>query len=200
MDPFTIAMVGTSVLSSIFGQASAASAADRRRDAEMLGATMKFAMSEASVNLMKGANREAAGNAIGEMLRAGAAQSNDIKGQIEQATSTVQASNEGITSGRSKGRQMIALQVKGNQAVLESKSKVATSIAQITDQMDKATNELNNKLFSDYNQMAAVLTTPGAVYQGNPMEILQSGISGAAAGASIGKNMSASWKTALGIK
>lgn len=199
MDPFTIAMVGTSVVSSIFGQRSAAREADRRREAEMLGATMQYAMSEASVNLMKGANREAAGNAIGEMLRAGAAQSNQVKGQIEQATSTLQASNEGITSGRSKGRQMVALQVQGTKAVLESKSKVATSIAQITDQMDKATNELNNKLFSDYNQMAAVLTTPGAIYQGNPMEILQSGISGLQTSASLSKNMPKDMKKLFGI-
>lgn len=178
------------IAGAIEGQQMAQAAANKARAQEMQGAKGAYAMTEASVNLQKGANREAAMNAIGELLRVGAAQDNRVKKEIEAVTSTMSASNEGITSGRSKGRQMIALQVKGTQAVLESKSQTAGSISQITDQMDKASNDLNNKLLSDWQQMATVLSTPTAVYHGSNLQIIQGGMAGASQGASIGSMFS----------
>ena len=178
----------------IMEQRAAAKAADRRRKAEIAGAKSQYAMTEASVNLMKGTNREAAANTIMEVLRAGAAQDKRVKGAVQEASSTMSASNEGLTSGRSKGRQMVALQVEGTQAVLESKSKTAGTIVQITDQMDKATNDLNNKLLSDWQKMATVLTQPGEGYRGSDMAIVSAGISGARSGASFGASMATAVK------
>ena len=135
---------------------------------------------------MKAVNREVAGNLIQETMRAGAGQNQDVRDEITRAASTLSAQSEGLTSGRSKGRQMVELQVKGNKALQASKSQTSSMINNITDQMDAKTNELNNKLIAAHQEMATVLSTPGAVYQQNPMEVVQAGFQGAQAGASIG--------------
>ena len=176
-----------SLVSNISAQRAAAKAADRARLAEAKGAMMQYATAENAANIMKRANLEASYNATYEVMRAGAAQNQDVRDAVQKAESSVLASKEGLTSGRSQGRQMVSLQVKGNEALQKSKSQAATMISQITDAQDKATNDLNNKLFANYNSMVTTLLNPGAVYQGSNMAIVSAGVSGAAQGASLGK-------------
>ncbi len=185
MSYLAVGVASVSVISSVMGQSAAAKQADRARTAEMSGARMNFASTENSVNIMKAANRESTIGALGEVARVGAEQNRRVKAEITTVTSTAVASSEGLTSGRSKGRQMVALQVKGNQAVQDSKSETSSMMNQIVEAQDKATNDLNNKLFTAHQQMATVLSTPGATYQGNVGETISAGIGGAAAGASL---------------
>jgi len=183
--PIIIAMAAISMISSIQGQAAAAREADRKRSAEIAGAKTGFLATQSSVNIMKRANRESSFNAINEALRAGAEQDRIVKAEIEVAGSKLKASSEGLTSGRSVGRQAVSLYVQGNKAVQQSKSQTASVINQITDQQDSMTNELNNRLLTSYQQMTAVLTTPGNIYQGNNGEVLSAGVQGASSGVSL---------------
>jgi len=151
----------------------------------MAGALSQYNSSEASINLMKALGRETTLNAVAEASRAGGAANQDVRDKVQEAKSTTTAKSEGLTSGRSAGRKMIALQVEGNKILQDSKDKTSKMMIQIVDAQDAKTNELNQKLFNNYQEMATVLTTPGAIYQGSPLEVVSAGISGAAAGASL---------------
>ena len=183
-------MAVVSMGSSIMGAKAAAKEADRRRAAEIAGAKLNYASTEAAANLMKAQNREYTANMLEEALRAGAAQNQDVREEVTRVVSSLSAQSEGLTSGRSKGRQMIDLQIKGNKALLDSKSQTASMMNKVLENQDKTTNDLNNKLVSSWQEMASVLSTPGAVYQQNPLEVVQAGISGAQQGASLGSSMS----------
>ena len=185
-----MAVAGISMGSAIMGQRAAAKEADRKRAAEILSAQLQYSATESSVNLMKNSSREQTGNVIQEALRVGAANDRKVGQQVQQVVSKVVAQSEGLTSGRSKGRQMISLYMKGNEALQESKSKTTSMVNQLADKQDQYTNDLNNKLLSAHQQMASVLTTPGNIYQGNNMAILQAGVQGAATGASLGNSFS----------
>ena len=182
------AVAGISMASAIQGQRAAAKEADRKREAEILSAQLQYSATESSVNLMKASSREQTANAIQEALRVGADNDREVNSQIQQAASTVMAQSEGLTSGRSRGRQMISLYMKGNDALQNSKSQTTSVINQMVDKQDQQTNDLNNKLLSAHQQMAAVLTTPGNIYRGSNMAILQAGVQGAATGASLGSS------------
>ena len=180
------AVAGISMASAIQGQRAAAKEADRKREAEILSAQLQYSATESSVNLMKASSREQTANAIQEALRVGADNDREVNSQIQQAASTVMAQSEGLTSGRSRGRQMISLYMKGNDALQNSKSQTTSVINQMVDKQDQQTNDLNNKLLSAHQQMAAVLTTPGNIYRGSDVAILQAGLQGASSGASLG--------------
>jgi hypothetical protein len=188
-------MGGLSLLSGIGSAKAAAKEADRRRKAEMVSAQQKYAATEASVNLMKAAGREAAYNASLEVLRAEGVQSRDIEDEIQRTTSTVQAQSEGLTSGRSKGREMLEVQIKGRQALEKSEQQGADMISKITTAQDKQSNDLNNKLLSAHQELTSVLSTPGQIYQQNVAGLIgstiSSGIQGAALGASLGGSLGA---------
>ena len=183
------AMALMSIGSSIMGGKAAAKEADRRRAAEIAGAKLNYASTEAAANLMKAQNREYTANMMQEALRAGAAQNQDVREEVTRVGSTLMAQSEGLTSGRSKGRQMVELQVKGNQILQQSKGQTVNVLNKLVEQQDKTTNDLNNKLLSSWQEMSTVLTTPGAIYQQNPLEVVQAGISGAQQGASLGSSM-----------
>ncbi len=176
-----------SIGSAVYSQMEAAEEADRRRAAEMLGAKKAYSSAESSINIMKAATREATANTITDVRRAGAGQHRDVKDKATETESTLMAQSEGLTSGRSKGREMTAQIVDGNKALLSSKSEETSMINKLVDTQDKITNDLNNKLFSSWQQMATVLTTPGATYyQGNVGDVFSAGLSGASAGHSLG--------------
>ena len=183
------AVAGISMASAIQGQRAAAKEADRKREAEILSAQLQYSATESSVNLMKASSREQTANAIQEALRVGADNDREVNSQIQQVASTVMAQSEGLTSGRSRGRQMISLYMKGNDALQNSKSQTTSVINQMVDKQDQQTNDLNNKLLSAHQQMAAVLTTPGNIYRGSDMAVLQAGVQGAATGVSLGASL-----------
>ena len=186
-------MAAVSAVSAMQGQKANAKQADRLRDQEMAGAKLSFASSQNALEIMKGANKEAAFNASLEAVRVGAAQSRETARAIEGSASTLSSQSEGLTSGRSKGRQMAALQAKGNEVMNEVKADTKNMVNQITDAADKATNDLNNQLFSAWQDMATVLTIPGStVYQSKPGEILGAAMGGASAGASFGGSFGSS--------
>jgi len=173
------------------GGQAAAKEANRRRAAEMKAAKQQFSATQDSVNLMKLAGRESLFNASEEVLRAGAESSREVRSQIQVAVSQSLASSEGITSGRSKGRQMMVLAQKGAEAVHDSKTEASNVLGQMVDAQDKQTNDLNNRLLSAHQELTAVLSTPGQVYQQNVAALVSSGISGAAQGFSLGKSIGA---------
>ncbi len=178
-------MAGLSMVSSYMQSKAQRKAADRARRAEILGAKKLYSSTENSINIMKAANREVTANLIQEALRAGAANSTTIKEDIKKVASSQVASNEGLTSGRSRGRALVSTYTKGNKLMSESKSETSSMINQLTDAKDKATADMNNQLIAAHQEMSTILTTPGAVYKQDPFAILNAGISGAASGASL---------------
>ena len=182
-------MATTSLVSGIMGGKAAAKEADRRREAEMKAAKMKFAAEQSSINIMKEAGREASLNAVSEVARAGGAQKQKIKDEVQKATSTSLANSEGVTSGRSKGRDMVSLKIKGNKVVEASKQEEANMISKITEAQDKQTNDLNNKLFGAHQQLTNVLSTPGAIYQQNVAGLVGGTINAGFSGAQLGMGL-----------
>lgn len=178
-------LAGLSMINSFMGDRAAAKEADRMRAAEMFGAKKIYSATEDSVNIMKAANRESTQNAIQEALRVGMATNVQVKQDITKIASSQAASSEGLTSGRSKGRQMVSLYTKGNKALAESKAQTSSIINQLVDEQDRATNNLNNKLISAHQEMSTILTTPGAIHRSDPLGIINAGISGAASGFSL---------------
>ena len=181
-------MAGLSLASGIMGAKGAAKEADRKRKAEMQSAKLKYGMKEANTNLQKQVLNEKTLNAQKEVLRAGAEQNRDVKKEVDKATSTLQASSEGLTSGRSGGRAMMNLQMKGAQAVHDSKTQASNQISAMVDQKDKMTNDLNSKLLGAHQELSGVLSTPGQIYQQNVAALVadtaKAGMSGASMGAS----------------
>jgi len=167
-------------------QKKLADLASDQRIAEMLGAKSKYAATESSINLMKANAREVTANAIQETLRAGAAQNQKVRDEVQKVSSSVSAKSEGLTSGRSQGRQMIEVAVTGNKVLNESKSETASMINNLTDAQDSRTNELNNSLLSSWQEMATILSTPSNAYEGDKFKMGMAGLQGAAQGASFG--------------
>ena len=145
--------------------------------AQRKAARLKFSAIEDSTNLMKSANMEASYNAVGEVLRVGSAKSRDTKEAIDTAASTTLAQSEGLTSGRSKGRQMSALYRKGNKELAKVDAKTSSIINQVIDTQDKMTNDLNNRLIGAHQELTAVLANEGTVID-STVSSIQAGLGG----------------------
>ena len=143
-----------------------------------------------SVNLMKENSRESAINAVSEVLRAGGEDARNAKRNIRGAQGKLQSRSEGLTSGRSAGRQMTALHNKGSKMLNKLQGNRDNMISKITDQMDSNTNTLNNKQIESYDNMVTVLSQehPAAA---NPM---MAAAGGALKGYQIGSSLSTSAK------
>ena len=152
--------------------------------AQRKAATLKFSSIESSTNLMKAANLENSLNMTGEALRAGAAKKGETKEAIVEATSTVSAASEGLTSGRSQGRQMVDVHVKGNKLLQKVDTQTRSMVNQITEAQDKMTNDLNNRLIGAHQDLTAVLANEGTELSSLP-GALGAGISGFGQGMSI---------------
>ena len=152
--------------------------------AQRKAATLKFSSIESSTNLMKAANLENSLNMTGEALRAGAAKKGETKEAIVEATSTVAAASEGLTSGRSQGRQMVDMHVKGNKLLQKVDTQTRSMVNQITEAQDKMTNDLNNRLIGAHQDLTAVLANEGTELSLLP-GALGAGISGFGQGMSI---------------
>ena len=167
-------------------QKKAAEQADQARLLEIAGAQSAYKSQEVATNLMKAVNREQTDNAINEALRAGASKEREVEAEIEKVTSKSLAASEGLTSGRSQGRAMAALQIEGNKALAKTESETTSMINSLVDAKDKAENDMNVQLWNAWEDMATVLTTPSNVYEGNSMDILSAGLGGASTGLSLG--------------
>jgi len=182
---------GASLWSGIEGAKSAAKEADRKRKAEMQGAILSYSAQQESTNMQKAVIREETANAQVEVLRAGAEQNRDVKKEVDKATSTLQASSEGLTSGRSGGRAMMNLQMKGAQAVQDSKTQASNQISAMVDQKDKMTNDLNSKLLGAHQELSGVLSTPSQIYQQNVAALVADTAKAGMSGAMMGSSLSA---------
>ena len=183
--------IGGAIIGGVSSILSADAQAEQMRqqiEANRKGAKFKYTAVEDSVNIMKGATREASLNAVQEALRAGAAQDTKVQEAITKTASTTLAQSEGLTSGRSKGREMLTLYIKGNKALQETKSITTSMVNQITDANDAKTNELNNSLINAHQEMAAVLTA-ATPYVNATGQIISGTLGGAAAGASLGASL-----------
>ncbi len=190
--------IGGAIIGGVSSILSADAQAEQMRqqiEANRKGAKFKYTAVEDSVNIMKGATREASMNAVQEALRAGAAQDTKVQEAITKTASTTLAQSEGLTSGRSKGREMLTLYIKGNKALQETKSITTSMVNQITEANDAKTNELNNSLLNAHQEMSAVLTA-ASPYVNATGQIVAGTLGGAAAGASLGSAFGGGAKTA----
>jgi len=187
MVPFMIAGAGISIASSMMGARSRAKAERAAIRAKRKSARLKFSSTESSVNIMKATALESSYNATHEVLREGAARSRETKEVIDEAASTTVARSEGLTSGRSQGRQLVEVYVKGNKALDKVDAQSRSMVNQIVDEQDKITNDLNNKLLSAHQDLSAVLADEGGGTTYTGMDALRAGLSGAQQGYSLGK-------------
>jgi len=184
-------VAAVSVVSSIFGANAEAKQKQKAIKAKRRGAKLQYNSLEDSTNIMKGVNREQSANAIAETARAGAENLRQTQGKIDQAASTTASKSEGLTSGRSAGRQMVSVYIQGNKMLQEADNKTTSQITQITEAQDKATNDMNNKLLQAHQEMAAVLADTGASIN-KTNAVISSGISGFAAGSALNGAFSSS--------
>ena len=184
----SVATIGavTSTAGTYFENKAERERADKARDAEIKRTKMAFNTTQAASTLMKNNSVEAAANMSQEALRAGAAESAKTKQGIQKAESSLVAQSEGLTSGRSKGREMISLEVQARKAMNEVQNETTTMVNRIVDVKDKAQNDINNKEIQAWQEMAMVLTTPGAVVSSpSAFQYINSAIGGAKSGASL---------------
>jgi len=187
-----IGLLGGAVIggiSSYFGARDAASRQRAQIRANRLAAKYKFSSTQDSANIMKAALRESTQNAVTEIVRAGAADVKGVDKEITRAASTLAARSEGLTSGRSKGREMIGLHVKGNIIRQKTQDKTTSMINQVVEAQDAKTNELNNRLLSSYQEMSAVLASEGPDLGSNVGGFLSGAIGGAQSGIAIGASI-----------
>jgi len=171
-------------------QAAQAEQADRMRELEIQGAKDYYAAIESSTMLTKAVTEEATLEAQEEVLRVGAAKGREASLDLQGGRSKLLAASEGITAGRSAGRQMVAYEIEADKAINEIKGETTSTINQLVDQKDKIENDLNMQLLNAWQDMATVLTTPGAtVYDGSTTDILMSGIQGGLSGYSSALNL-----------
>lgn len=185
-------VAGIAAVVAIGGSIAQSEADADNRDAQIYAnrasARAKYASTESSINIMKKVSRESSINAVGEALRAGAASDSKVRSKVQEVASTAASQSEGLTSGRTKGRQMISLYVKGNEALQTNQNKTTSMINQITTKQDEYTNNLNNKLFAAHQDMAAVLAGVGPTIDGTGAAI-SAGMSGFSSGMSIGSSI-----------
>ncbi|OYT57748.1 MAG: hypothetical protein B6U76_00130 [Desulfurococcales archaeon ex4484_217_2] len=155
-------------------------------EAQQKAAKYKYSAIEASILLANATNREMSMNLVGEALRAGAAKNREVKLQIQDVASKLQAKSEGLTSGQTAGRQMAALYIGANKALSKVDRGTKSIINKVTQTMDDKTNELNNRQIQAYQEMVGVLTAkaPSVDYTGS---ILSGAISGAKIGYNFGQ-------------
>lgn len=180
-----IAGVVTGGVSSIFGARDAAKRQRAQIRANRLAAQYKYSAVADSANIMKAALRESTKNAVTEIVRAGAANVREVGKEVQRAESKLQARSEGLTSGRSKGREMIGVMVKGNELRSQVQNKTTSMINQVVEAQDAKTNELNNRMLQAYQEMSAVLANEGPDLGSNVGGFLSGALGGASAGVSL---------------
>jgi len=182
-----VVMAVVSIVGSLFSSSAAAKKNRQIVEQQRLAAKYQYLAKEASTNMMKGVVRENTYNAIGEVLRVSAVNTRNIEKAIKIEGSKSLASSEGLTSGRTKGREMISLYIKGAEAVNNSESQHSNMISQVITQQDEYTNKLNNDLIVAHDKMANILAArgPSTDFVGSAVV---AGIGGAAQGYSMGSN------------
>jgi len=178
----------------------------RKRDLELQkkAALMRAAGIEDSTVIMKGMNIEATTNATRELFRASAANIREDRLKIKKVESSLVAKTEGLTSGVSAGRQLLASRVAANKVILKDKSKESGMLVQLLDNKNKVENQLNQKMIDTNFQLQSVLSQKfqgtseftklfGAIGAG-----VQGFQSGYALGGAVGKQFNFGNQAALG--
>lgn len=157
-------IIGTGL--SMYETNEANKAAEAAIKAQRKAAKLKFGATQDSINVMKAQNMENTITMAGEVMRVGAETSRETADAVEEAASKSIAQSEGLTSGRSKGRQLASLYSKGNKALQKASSETQSMFNKVVDNQDKNTNMLNNKLIGAHQEMAAILANEGTVVDG----------------------------------
>ena len=186
------AVIGTTIFGGVMGAKGERDKqrAQQKQQAEALrleriAARHTYSAKENSVNIMKAVGRENSYNATVEILRTGAEDHRETELAIDVAASKVAADNEGLVSGRSKGRQMMNVYVKGNKILRDTDAKSISIINQITSAQDEQTNQLNNELINAHEQLAATLANRGTNFKNNTA-VTNAAINGAMSGLKMG--------------
>ena len=163
--------------------------ADEIREAEMLAATYQYKAQEYQANFTKQLALEDAINNVAEIERAGAEQGRQTALAVDTAASKKSASNEGLASGNTRGRDLATMYVKGSKAVNKASDQVKSMVGQVSDNLDKVSNQTNMELFNAYNQYVAVLTQPGPGYSPTIGGLFSAMGQGASGGANLQSNL-----------
>lgn len=157
------AMAGINMLGSYY--ANKEEEERRKRDLELQkkSALMKAAGIEDSTLIMKGMNIENTNNATAELFRASTANIREDKLKIKKVESSIVSRSEGLTSGVSAGRQLLASRVEANKVILSDKSKESGMLVQLLDKKNQEENKLNQKMIDTNFQLQSVL---GQKFQG----------------------------------
>lgn len=98
-------------------------------------------------------NEELASNAIAEAERAGGANLREAQVKVQEGASKIAATNEGITGGASKARQLTTFYTQASKAVNTQKDNTTRQIIKIADASDKAKNDIMAKAEASYQKM-----------------------------------------------
>ena len=172
------------------GQNRAIAEAQREQiELNRLASIYKYKATESSVNMMKALNREATENAIREALRAGTENVRQTQTAISKAEGSLQAQQEGLASGASKGRELATMYIKGNKVLDQTKDSTVSQINKLVTTKDLKQNELNNQLLKSYQEMSAVLADEGPEIPGMFNNFVSGLTRGAVSGLAIGNSI-----------
>lgn len=172
--------------------------AEQQHEAEVAEATrirnmkeaakMKYSGVEESGNMMKMAGRDYTKSMIAEVSRVSNANLTDTKNSIQEARSTSIANTEGITAGISKAKEQMSLEIQANKAVNTVKEHKTALISQLIEENDKRTNDINNKIVAEKNNMDATMAYKAitASTTSKLLNVVNGGMQGFQSGYSLG--------------
>ena len=162
-------------------------------------AKLQYNTTQDTVNIMKGVTREQTYNAILETQRAGAENLREVDQKVKETGSKLSAKSEGVTSGRTAGRQMTSLYIQGNKALQQTQDASVSQINKLVEAQDAKTNQLNNTLFKAYQDLTATLLDEGpSINKTN--DIIMGGLQGAISGSYLGRAFGGTGGTGANIR
>ena len=187
----TLMLIGGAIggLNAIGQNKAMAEAQQEQIELQRLSSIYKYKATEDSINMMKSLNREATENAIREAMRAGTENIRQAQAKVTSAEGKLQASQEGLASGASKGRELATMYVQGNKLLDQTKDATTSQINKLITTKDMKQNELNNQLLKSYQEMSAVLANEGPVLPGQANRVVSGIFGGATSGLMIGSGL-----------
>ena len=157
------ALAGISMAGSYFAQQEEEEKQKRLLALKKKAAIQKNSAIQDAIGLNKMLNAEMTENAVDEIARATSDNVRDTQGKIQNTRSKLISTSEGLASGVSKGKQMLAYNVQSAKAVLEQKSQETSMLTQTLDGYYSKQAQLNQTSLQSQQEMKAALTQE---YQG----------------------------------
>lgn len=154
---------------------------------EKAAAMADFAFLSESLALTKKRAGIDAGETIDRITLTGGSDLREAKLDARSQMHSLAAQSEGLTSGISQAKVMIANNIQMQKQLYQLQTESVSMISSVLDKHTQTVNEINNQKNSAFRELQGVLakTTPRASSSSRMLSMLSSGVSGAQSGASL---------------